>query len=93
MLMPTLRVEFVDGRKVFVRGRTAWSLKKLTTAGAAGCSVFDNLAPRWSGYVYKLRKLGFVIDTIRERHRGRFPGHHARYILRSQVSILEAVGC
>jgi hypothetical protein len=42
--------------------------------------------------VYDLRKLGIVIETIRERHDGPFAGEHARYVLRSPVTILEKIG-
>jgi len=90
--MLTLTVELDDERTVLVRGRAAWALKRLKKAGATGCSVFDIRAPRWSSYVHRLRKLGLVIDTVRERHRGRFPGHHARYVLRSKAGIIKSVG-
>jgi hypothetical protein len=60
-------------------------------AGSIGYTYIDNAAPRWSGYVHELRKLGFVIDTLREAHGGPFAGHHARYVLRSQAVVL--VGC
>jgi hypothetical protein len=44
---------------------------------------------RWSGYVHKLRKAGIVIETIRETHASPFAGQHARYVLRSLITILE----
>src|SRR6516162_2799573 len=37
-------------------------------------------------------KLGFVIEKIRERQRGVFPGDHAPYVLRSPVVILDQGG-
>ena len=80
--MLTLTVELDDGHTVWVCGRAAWALKRLKKAAAASCAVFDIRAPRWSSYVHRLRKLGLVIDTVREGHRDRFPGHHARYVLR-----------
>jgi hypothetical protein len=43
-------------------------------------------------YVHKLRQLGIVIETIREAHGGPFSGQHARYVLRSLVTILEKEG-
>lgn len=52
----------------------------------------DNPAPRWSGYVHKLRKAGIVIETIRESHGGPFAGEHARYVLRTEITILEIEG-
>ena len=42
-------------------------------------------APRWSAYVHELRKMGVEIETIHEAHGGKFPGHHARYVLRCDV--------
>jgi Winged helix domain len=36
-----------------------------------------------------LAQLGIVIDTVRERHGGRFPGDHARYVLRSRIVIID----
>jgi hypothetical protein len=45
----------------------------------------DHPGPRWSGWVHDLRKLGFMIETVREPHSGDFPGQHARYVLRSPV--------
>jgi hypothetical protein len=40
--------------------------------------------------VHDLRKLGLVIETIRERHAGEFPGEHARYVLRWPVVNLDS---
>jgi hypothetical protein len=42
--------------------------------------------PIWS-------QAGIVIETIREMHGGPFDGQHARYVLRSLISILEKKGC
>jgi hypothetical protein len=70
-------------------GRDAWALIELHGAGEAGCTPIDHPGPRWSGYIHKLRKLGLRIDTITERHSGPFAGHHARYVLRSRIRILE----
>jgi Winged helix domain len=71
-------------------GREAWALLALVEAGERGCTPIDTPAPRWSAYVHDLRKLGFAIETIRERHGGPFAGEHARYVLRSPVVILAA---
>jgi hypothetical protein len=87
-----LIVELCDGRVIAFQGRDAWALNQLMAAGAAGCSTFDCPAPRWSSYVYRLRKLGTVIDTVREPHDGPFAGHHARYFLRTQIRILQKTG-
>jgi hypothetical protein len=80
------------GDMVTVRGRAAWALLKLIASGESGCSYVDHPAPRWGGYVHKLRKLGIIIDTIREAHGGPFAGHHARYCLQSRVSVVEQTG-
>ncbi len=34
----------------------------------------------------RLRGEGVDIETIHEKHEGEFPGHHARYVLRSKVA-------
>jgi hypothetical protein len=81
-----------DGHAVTVRGREAWALLALHTASERGCTPIDHPGPRWSGYVHDLRRQGFVIETIRERHGGAFPGDHARYVLRSRIIILEKLG-
>lgn len=51
-----------------------------------GCTPIDHPRPRWSDYVFKLkRRYGLSIETIHEPHSGEFPGHHGRYILKSRV--------
>lgn len=65
--------------------RERYALQALIQFGATGCSFLDSPAPRWSGYVHKLRRKGLMIDTLSEPHGGEFPGHHARYVLRSRV--------
>lgn len=87
----TIRVRVGDdnGPVVVVRGREAWALRMLVAAGDRGCTPIDHPGPRWSGYVHDLRKLGIVIETVRERHGGNFPGERARYVLRSPVFILD----
>lgn len=72
-----------------VSGRDAWALRALVEAGPAGVTPIDNPAPRWSAYIFKLRQLGLVIETIHECHAGPFPGHHARYVLHTTVTPLE----
>jgi len=86
-----MRVRIGDdvGPLVTVQGREAWALSMLHAAGERGCTPIDTPGPRWSGYVHDLRKLGFAIETIHEPHSGWFPGTHARYVLRSAVTILE----
>lgn len=81
-----------DGPVVTVRGRDAWALLELKAANDNGCTPIDHPGPRWSGYVHKLRKAGIVIETIQERHDGPFSGQHARYVLRSLITIVEQKG-
>ena len=78
-----------DGPILTVIGRDAWALQKLIEAGEAGVTSLDAPGPRWSGYVHKLRRAGLVIETIHEGHGGPFPGRHARYVLRSAVTVLD----
>jgi len=83
-----------NSRTVRLSGRLAWALTELIDAQEKGCTPIDNPAPRWSGYVHKLRReFGLNIETIHERHQGPFPGRHARYLLRSRVAILETSDC
>ena len=81
-----------DGRTITVIGRDAWALQNLVQAGTAGCTPINQPGPRWSHYIFKLRGFGFVIETINEMHGGPFAGHHARYVLRSQVELLDEQG-
>lgn len=81
-----------DGGVHEVVGRDAWALLNLIGAGERGCTPITTPGPRWSHYVYKLRKAGFIIETIDENHGGPFAGTHARYVLRSQVTILREMG-
>ena len=75
-----------DGwRRKRISGRALWALKKLHRAGANGIIPMKDPAPRWSGYIWELRRLGIDIETLREPHGGEFPGWHGRYVLRSEV--------
>lgn len=78
-----------EGIPVTVKGRDAWTLRQLLNAGSHGITSMTNPAPRLSGYVFKLRRAGFAIETKHEAHGGSFPGSHARYVLHSQPEILE----
>ena len=78
-----------DGAFMTVRGRKAWALQELQKAGEQGCTPIVTPAPRWSAYVFVLRGMGLIIETITERHGAPFPGTHARYVLRSQIVIVE----
>jgi hypothetical protein len=88
-LIITARV-LPDGQPFKVIGRDAWSLRNLVTAGERGCTPIDHPGPRWSHYVFKLRKkYGLSIATIDEKHGGQFSGTHARYVLRSEVELIQ----
>lgn len=84
--------EIADGPRLRLSGRDAWCLRELVQAGERGCTPIDNPAPRFAAYVHKLRKAGFYIETIHERHSGPFQGLHARYKIRSSVTIIEESG-
>lgn len=81
-----------DGGVHEVIGRDAWALKNLMEAGKQGCTPIDHPGPRWSHYVYKLRGMGFIIETVHEDHDGPFAGTHARYVLHSVVTIRQEMG-
>lgn len=72
-----------------VPGRKAWALFELITAGERGCTPINNPAPAWAAYVQDLRGMGIDIETITEPHGGPFKGHHGRYVLRSDISVIE----
>ena len=78
-----------DGKQVKVHGRDAWALLQLVNAGPNGCTPIDNPGPRWSGYVFNLkRNHGLAIVTYHEGHKGSFLGTHGRYVLVSDVQII-----
>lgn len=79
----------VDGgaRRVALTGRVAWTMLELAEAGDTGCTPVTHPAPRWSDYVFRLRKDGFAVETITEKHGGPFSGTHARYVLRDRVTL------
>jgi hypothetical protein len=62
-----------NGQILTVKGRDAWALLQLQAANENGCTPLDHPGPRWSGYVYNLRKAGFPIETVRESHGGHSP--------------------
>ena len=77
-----------DGASGILVGRYAWTLQHLISAGSKGVTPIERPAPRWSHYVFWLRKeQGFNIETIEERHGGPFPGNHGRYVLRDAVKV------
>jgi hypothetical protein len=74
-------------RRIYVATkREAWALDCLRAAGTIGCTPISDPAPRWSGYIHKLRRNHRLnIETVTEPHHGEFAGHHARYVLKSIV--------
>ena len=77
-------------RDITVQGRDRWALESLISAGAAGCTPIDHPGPRWSAYVHALRhERALHIETIHEKHDGPFEGNHARYVLKSSVTLAE----
>ena len=83
-----IRIRLPDGSQQTFGGREAWTLRHLLNAGATGVTTIDHPAPRWSHYVYKLRKAGLVISTDYEAHKGDFPGTHGRYRLETVVTVV-----
>lgn len=72
-------------------GREAWALGHLIEAGKRGVTPIERPAPRWSHYIFMLRKAGLSIETIHEPHGGPFSGHHGRYVLHSTFRLLHEV--
>lgn len=77
-----------DDAVLVVKGRDAWALSELMSAGENGCTPIDTPGPRWSAYVHNLRKAGVIIETHLEAHAGPFPGSHARYVLLSKITLI-----
>jgi hypothetical protein len=86
---PSLTVAEETGRRWEFHGRGAWALRELIRAGENGCTPIDHPGPRWSAYVFKLRRAGLDIETRHEPHGGPFPGSHVRYVLRTPLRIVE----
>ena len=84
-----IKIRLPDGSQQSFAGREAWTLRRLVDAGPRGVTTIDHPAPRWSHYVYKLRKAGLAISTDYEPHKGDFPGNHGRYRLETPVTIIE----
>ncbi|RWN51896.1 hypothetical protein [Mesorhizobium sp.] len=78
-----------DGETIHLEGRPAWAMQQLIDAGQRGCTPITHPGPRWSDYTFKLRKLGFVIETEYQSHSGPFAGNHGVYHLHSKVSIVQ----
>ncbi len=89
-----ISVQLPGGRVVTSVGREAWCFRHLVAAGARGLTTIDRPAPRWSHYIFKLRKAGLTICTDFENHGRAFPGHHGRYRLETPVTVVDVVtGC
>ena len=89
MTSTKIKIRLPDGSQQSFAGREAWTLKRLVDAGRIGVTTIDHPAPRWSHYIYKLRKAGLAITTDYESHKGDFPGNHGRYRLETPVTIIE----
>jgi hypothetical protein len=89
MISTKIKVRLPDGSQQSFIGREAWTLRHLVNAGSTGVTTIDHPAPRWSHYVYKLRRAGLVITTDYEGHKGDFPGTHGRYRLETPVTVIE----
>ena len=85
----TVRIGTPAGPMKTFEGRFAWTLLRLIEAGERGVTPIDWPAPRWSHYVFVLRREGLAIETIEERHAGPYAGRHGRYVLRTPVGIIE----
>lgn len=75
--------------EVNVNGRVRWALEALHAAGEQGCAPIEEPGPRWSHYIHQLRALGIPIQTVMEKHNGRFPARYARYVLQARISKAE----
>lgn len=89
---PLLVRATVNGeRRIAVRGQNARTLLCLLKAGERGLTSRDTFdwAHWFPSYVYDLRKAHRLqIASIIEPHEG---GKHARYVLRSRVTIIEII--
>ena len=88
---PVIRIERYSlmVKKLHIAGRMAWALHELFKAGKSGLTTSSRPAPRWSDYMYLLRRTGFTITTEHEKHGGAYPGTHARYKLASPIKLIE----
>ncbi len=86
--MSSITIRMPSGACQTFTGREAWTLRHLIEAGSRGVTTIDQPAPRWSHYIFKLRKAGLVITTDYEPHTGPFPGTHGRYRLKTPVTVV-----
>jgi hypothetical protein len=66
----TIRIGGPRGVVKCFAGRFAWTLLRLIEVGERGVTAFERPAPRWSHFVYILRREGVAIETIDELHAG-----------------------
>ena len=92
MKSDTLTIRMPDGSRQAFAGRDAWTLRHLIEAGATGLTTIDHPAPRWSHYVFRLRRAGLAISTDYEPHNGDYPGIHGRYRLETAVAVIDGRG-
>lgn len=86
----TVRISDNPAPRTFV-GRFAWTLNELIEAGDRGVTSFERPAPRWSHYIYRLRRDGVGIVTTDEKHTGPYRGTHGRYRLNVPVTVVDRV--
>ncbi|QHO72480.1 hypothetical protein ACH79_07435 [Bradyrhizobium sp. CCBAU 051011] len=86
--MNRITIRMPSGTLRTFTGRDAWTLCRLIEAGVRGVTTLGHPAPRWSQYIFRLRKAGLVISTEYERHSGPFPGSHGRYRLETPVTVV-----
>ena len=86
--MSSITIRMPSGSRLTFTGREAWTLQRLIDAGSRGVTTIDHPAPRWSHYIFKLRRAGLTITTEYEPHRGSFPGTHGRYRLETPVVVV-----
>jgi hypothetical protein len=79
----------LDGQLKTIQGRDAWALHALIENGLRGITSLETPGPRLAHYIFKLRRAGFNIETIDEKHGGAFSGTHGLYVLHSQFRIIE----
>jgi hypothetical protein len=75
-----------------LNGRLGWTMAQLVKAGAKGVTTIERPALRWSGYVHDLRKRGVPIETEMVEHGGTYSGHHARYKLTCDATLIHLDG-
>ena len=73
---------------VEVEGRIAWAIEVLSNAGRQGVSRMEHASTSLPVYVHKLRhSYGLAIRTVMEQHGGTYAGPHARYFLKTPLTV------